>query len=174
MNFDKTQSTVKLISIGGLLVSLTVMFQAMPVFLPLLGMAFSPFSTLPIAIAGIINVSLGVSVYIASALVLTLVSVEESLILLFTTGILGLIIGILLYRKGLIISMFSSGVTLAFGITVLTFVIGVFQLESLTNKVHGPFIIVIYLLFSLIYAFIWNMAVRKFINHLFNMKILEK
>ena len=41
-----------------------------------------------------LNICLGLIVYIASALLLAFISIEECLILLFTTGILGLVMGV--------------------------------------------------------------------------------
>ena len=93
---------VRFISIGGILTTITVIFQSAPVFLPAIGLLFSPLSTLPIAIAAFYNISLGITVFFSSALILTLVNVQEAIILLFTTGLLGIVIGTLLYRKGII------------------------------------------------------------------------
>lgn len=126
MNNNKRKLRGKLISIGGIFVGLTVIFQAAPVFIPVIGMALSPLSTLPIALAGIINICLGVSVYIASAILLIFISIEEALILIFTTGILGLIIGILIYRKRMLISVLCSGFVLSTGISIMTFIIGIY------------------------------------------------
>lgn len=84
-------NAVRFISIGGILTTIAVIFQSAPVFLPVIGLAFSPLSTLPIALAAFYNISLGIAMFFSSALILTLVSVQETVILLFTTGLLGII-----------------------------------------------------------------------------------
>jgi hypothetical protein len=57
---------VQFVSIGGILTALTVMLQSSPVFLPAIGLALSPFSTIMIAIAAVLNIYLGVAVLFSS------------------------------------------------------------------------------------------------------------
>lgn len=165
---------VRLICIGGVFVGLAVVFQAGPVLLPVIGMAISPLTTLPIALAGVLNIYLGISVYIASALLLAFISIEESLILIFTTGILGLVMGALIYRKGKLASILCSGVALSIGISILTFVIGVFQIESLEGTVPVGIVGLAVLLFSLVYAWVWNVIVGRFVGRLVKTKIFDR
>ena len=94
----KKINVIRFVCVGGMLTALTVLFQAAPVFLPAIGLVLSPFSTLPIVIAAASNILLGVSVLFSSAIILTLVSVQETLILLFTTGLLGIVMGALIAR----------------------------------------------------------------------------
>lgn len=170
MNNNKNKLTVKLISIGGIFVGLAVIFQATAVLLPVIGMPLSPLSTLPIALAGIINIYLGLTVYIASALLLAFISIEECLILIFTTGILGLVMGVLFYRKGKLVSVLCSGVALSIGIGVLTYVIGVFEMGSIEASVPMGVLILVFLLFSIVYAWVWNMMVGRFVGYLSRVK----
>lgn len=51
------------ICVGGILTTLAVIFQSAPVFLPAIGLFLSPLSTLPIAIAAISNIPLGIIVF---------------------------------------------------------------------------------------------------------------
>ncbi|AFS77558.1 hypothetical protein Curi_c04830 [Gottschalkia acidurici 9a] len=53
----------RFICIGGILTTIAVLFQSAPVFLPAIGLALSPLSTLPIAIAAVSNISLGFTVF---------------------------------------------------------------------------------------------------------------
>ena len=94
----------RFICLGGILTAIAVLFQSAPVFLPAIGFALSPLSTLPIAIAAVSNISLGLTVFISSALILVIVDVQETIILLFTTGLLGIVMGTFLFRNGIIIS----------------------------------------------------------------------
>ena len=123
MNNNKRKLRGKLISIGGIFVGLTVIFQAAPVF---------------------------------------------------TTGILGLIIGILIYRKRMLISVLCSGFVLSTGISIMTFIIGVFQLESIEDSVPVGVMVLVFILFSIVYALIWNILIKKFVAYLIKIKILDK
>ena len=107
----KKINIVRFISIGGILTTIAVIFQSAPIFLPALGMALSPFSTLPIALAAYFNISLGITVLFSSVFILIFVSIEEALILLFTTGLLGIVLGFV-YKKNFIVSIISTTITL--------------------------------------------------------------
>lgn len=165
-------NTSRFICIGAILVALTVIFQFAPVFLPSIGLALSPFSTLPIAIAAVINISLGFLVFFASVLILVIVSVEETIILLFTTGVLGIVIGTLLYRKGIKISILVSSVALSLGMICLTYIIGISAFVDLTRLISTPIIFLAYFSFSFIYACIWNICFKKFMNYLIKIKLI--
>lgn len=164
---------VRFISIGGILTTFTVLFQSAPVFLPAIGLLLSPFSTLPIAIAAFYNISLGMTVLFSSFFILTLVNIQESVILLFTTGPLGVVIGALLYRKGIFVSILFSTIILFIGIISLTYIIGVSPFGQLTDSQSIPLTLVIFVTFSLIYASIWNIGLRKMINYLIKIKLIE-
>lgn len=157
---------VNIICIGGMLTAIAVIFQSAPVFLPGLGLALSPLSTLPIAIAAVLNIFLGLLVFFSSALILSIISVQETIIFLFTTGLLGMVMGALLYRKGIIISIFFSCITLSLGIIFLTYIVGINGFTDLSNSLSKTFIILIFFIFSLIYASIWNICFQKFVKYL--------
>lgn len=154
------------ISRGAILTTLAVLFQSAPLFLPVLGLALSPLSTLPIAIAAISKISLGLAVFFSTALILTFVSVQEAIILTFSTGLLGVVIGSFLHRKGIIISILYSSITLTLGMILLTYLVGVSGFVELTNSISTTLTILIFFLFSLVYASIWNVCIKKFMDYL--------
>ncbi len=156
----------RFICVGGILTTITVLFQSAPVFLPAIGLALSPLSTLSIAIAAVSKISLGLTVFFSSALILVIVSVQETMILLFTTGLLGMVIGILLYRKGLIISILFSSIALSLGMIFLTYIVGISAFADLASTLSTPLTFLTFFLFSLAYASIWNICLRKFMNYL--------
>lgn len=156
----------RFICIGGILTTITVLFQSAPVILPAIGLALSPLSTLPIAIAAVSNISLGFTVFLSSALILVIVSAQETIILLFTTGLLGIVIGTLLYRKGIIISILFSSIALSLGMILLTYIVGISAFVDLASSLSTPLSFLIFFLFSLVYASIWNIYLRKFMNYL--------
>ncbi|SOC15437.1 hypothetical protein SAMN05880501_10890 [Ureibacillus xyleni] len=164
---------MRFISIGGVLTTLTVSMQSAPVFLPAIGLLLSPLSTLPIAIAALSNISLGLAVFFASALILVLVNVQEAVILLFTTGLLGIVLGTFLYRKGLFVSIFYSSIILSIGMILLTYIVGISAFGDFISVDSIPLTLVSYTLFSLVYVSIWTICLRKFINYLIRINVLS-
>ena len=158
---------IRYISIGGILTAITVLFQSAPIFLPAIGLLFSPLSTLPIAIASFYNISLGITVFFSAAFILVLVNVQEAIILLFTTGLLGIVLGTFLYRKGLFVSILFSSIILSIGMISLTYIVGISAFGDFASLESIPLTIVLYTSFSLIYVSIWNISLRKLINYNF-------
>lgn len=161
------------ICVGGILTTLAVIFQSAPVFLPAIGLFLSPLSTIPIAIAAFSNIFLGIAVFLSSLLILTMISIQESIILLFTTGVLGVVIGALLFRRGIISSILFSSVALSLGITFLTYIVGIPGFVDLANSFSTTLAFLIFFLFSLIYSSICNICIKKFINYLTKIKIIS-
>lgn len=54
-----------------------------------------------IGLASVLDVRLAIAVFSASGLILSIFSIQDPIILLFTTGLLGHVMGTLLYRKGI-------------------------------------------------------------------------
>lgn len=165
---------VQVISIGGLLTAITIMFQSAPVFLPGIGIALSPFSTLPIAIAAVLSVFLGIAVLISSAIILMIVSTQEAIILIFTTGLLGIMLGSLLYRKGLFITLLAATVSLSIGMLVLTYIAAVPGFAEVTGALTVPLTLLIFFTFSLSYSSVWSISFKKFISLLVKIRLIEK
>lgn len=146
--------------------AIAVLFQSAPIFLPGIGLALSPLSTLPIAIAAISNIFLGLLVFISSAFILSIVSIQETIIFLFTTGILGIMMGTLLYRKSIIITILFSSISLSFGMIFLTYIVGIPAFKELASSLSILLTLFIYFSFSLIYVSAWNIFLRKFVKYL--------
>ncbi|UTR08853.1 hypothetical protein MM300_12990 [Evansella sp. LMS18] len=166
----KNMSPARFISIGGLLTTMAVIFQSAPVFLPVIGLGFSPLSTLPVAIAAFLHIPLGITVYFAAALILAFIYIQEAIILFFTTGLLGIVIGTFLFRRGIVVSIILSGVILTLGMLSLTYIAGIAAFGDLTSSLSIPLTIVTFLSFALVYASIWNICLRKLINYLIKIK----
>lgn len=160
----KKKNTGRFICMGGVSTAIAVLFQSAPVFLPGVGFAISPLSTLPIAIAAVSNVSLGLTVFISSALILVMVDVQETIILLFTTGLLGVVIGTLLYRNGTIISILFSGIALSIGMMFLTYIAAIPSFVDITNTLPVYLTFIIYFSFSLVYSSLWNIFIKKIVQ----------
>lgn len=161
------------ICLGGILTAFAVLFQSAPVFLPAIGLALSPLSTLPIALAAVSSISLGFCVLFSSAFLLVLVSAEETIILLFTTGLLGFVMGTLLCRKGVLSSIIGSSIALSLGLLCLTYIVSMTAFVEFTNSRSTPFIVLIFFSFSLVYSSIWTICLRKFVNYLKKIEIIS-
>lgn len=155
---------IRFITIGGFLTALAVILQSAPVFLPAIGLLLSPFSTLPIIVAASNKLSLGLAVYFSSTLLLFFIYVQEAIIFSFTTGLLGLMIGTFLFRRGLIISILFSSIGLSLGMMALTYIIGLAAFKQLSSSFSHLLTLAIYFFFSLIYASIWNIVMHKTIK----------
>jgi hypothetical protein len=169
----KNLKVIHFISVGGLLTALTVLLQAAPVFLPAFGLAISPLSTLPIAFASVLNIFLGIIVLFSSAFILFILSPQEAVILLCTTGLLGAVLGALIYRKGKSLSILASAMALSIGMILLTYVAAIPSFAELADATSFPIIVLMFFMFSLIYVSIWSISCRKFVNHLVKIKLIE-
>lgn len=157
---------IQQISVGGLFTAITVILQSAPIYLPTFGLLLSPFSTLPVALAAVMNIYLGIAVLLSSSLILIAVSINEAIILLFTTGLLGLILGGLIYRKGMITSILASVVSLVIGMMILTYLVGIPGFVSFTSSLSIATIIIIYFIFSILYICIWALCLIRFADRL--------
>ena len=150
-NYSRTMKLV----LGSVLSAIAVLLQSAGVFTGI-GYVFSMFATLPIVLATMISVQLGIMSYTLSILLLVIIQPSELIVFPFTTGLLGLGLGIgfKLFKHWLKVSIFSAVVLMA-GIFLL--------LYGLKFPVLGPSIgssidirvILGTLLFSLIYSWIW-------------------
>lgn len=168
----KKVKAIHLISWGGILTAFTVILQSAPIYLPTIGLALSPISTLPVALAAVINIYLGIMVLISSALILIIVSIQEMMIFLFATGLIGLILGVLIYRKGFLTSIVASVASLTIGLMILTYIVAIPGFVSFTASLSLVTIILIYFIFSFFYICIWAICLRRF-THRFLYVILK-
>lgn len=163
----------RFVSIGSIFTAFAVLFQSAPLFLPMIGLVLSPMSTLPIALAAVINVSLGFTVFFSSIMILTLFSIQETIILTFTTGLLGIVLGTLIYRKGKKIAILLSSVALSIGIILITYIIRFSAFINLGNLFPTFFAIIMIFMFSLVYSSIWYFFFKKFVNYLMRIKLIK-
>ncbi len=159
--------TTKLI-IGALLGSLTVILQSAGIFAGL-GYVLSMMSTGPLVVACLLSLKIGVMTYLVTSLLLVFIQPTELLVFLFTTGLLGLSLGIGLtyFKKRMYVVLFAA-LCLTIGICTLLYgfkfaVLG----SSVSVQINGKLILGTFL-FSLLYSWIWQKISRSLI------KILNK
>ena len=130
----KINNPAQIVSIGGILTTLAVLFQSLPVFLPGMGLIISPLATLPIALAAVGSTNLGVILLFSSTLILLLISPQEAVIFLFATGLLGLTLGAS-YNKRIPQSIATATITLFTGINILIHIVGIIVVQ-LSRHIH--------------------------------------
>lgn len=164
---DHYSNTMKLV-LGSLLGVMAALLQAAGLF-PGLGYLFSMLATGPIILATIMSIRIGLITYVLTTLLLVIIQPTEVLVFLFTTGLLGIGLGIgfkLLKRR--ILVTISGACSLAIGIVILLYL---FQFPilgpSLTGQLH-VLVSVAILSFCLLYSWIWMLA------SLFTMRRFER
>jgi hypothetical protein len=148
----------KIVCFGGILTALSVMFQIAPVVLPGVGLALSPLSTAPAAIAAFLSPAAGIIAYLSAGLLLLLLDTQEALIFLLSTGALGLVLGLLLHNNFFVRTL-ASGFTLFCGINILFYGFGINLFGPATAYVSG-FIEAFFILFSVLYAAAWSVILK--------------
>ena len=105
---DSYSKTIKLV-VGALLGSIAVIFQSAGIFTGL-GFILSMMSTGPLVLASLLSLRIGVMTYVITVCLLAIFQPSEVLVFLFTTGLLGLSLGIGLkyLKKSLLVILFAA------------------------------------------------------------------
>ncbi|NLK00708.1 MAG: hypothetical protein GX318_05660 [Clostridia bacterium] len=149
---EQSESRGKWIAYAGLLAALAVILQSSPVFLPVVGLALSPLSSLPVIIGTLLFADRVLPMFLAAAALLFLVNVQEAVIFLLTTGPLGLTAALAViptipfWRKSLVTTSL-----LTCGILLLTFLVGLPGLQNTVGSLNMPILLAI-IAFSFLYS----------------------
>lgn len=155
--------TMKLV-FGALLSSIAFILQSAGVFTGF-GYILSMMSTLPIVLATLLSFRIGVLTYLITVFLLAMFQPSELLIFTFTTGLLGISMGIGLayFRRTLLIVSFAA-LCLTMGIDALLFGLRIAILGPSISSQLNSFIILGIYSFSFIYSWIWmKVSVSVFI-----------
>ncbi|WP_053366414.1 hypothetical protein [Bacillus sp. FJAT-27245] len=148
-------STSRKLVLGALFAGIAAVLQSAGGFFPGAGYAVSPFATGPILLCFIVSLWTGTLSYFLTCLLLVILQPSELFIFPFTTGLLGMGLGIAFSlgkrRLGII---FSGAVSLAAGILILLYalrfpVLGPVASGSFSFAAGGI------TLFSFLYAWLW-------------------
>jgi hypothetical protein len=152
---DSYSKTIKLV-VGALLGSIAVIFQSAGIFTGL-GFILSMMSTGPLVLASLLSLRIGVMTYVITVCLLAIFQPSEVLVFLFTTGLLGLSLGIGLkyLKKNLLVILFAA-FCLTLGICLLLYgfhfpILG----PSITSDFNSMVILGTFA-FSLLYSWIWQ------------------
>ena len=156
---------VKLV-FGSLLGTMAAIFQSVGL-IGGIGYAFSIMATGPIVLSTVISIRIGLLTYAVTTLLLIILQPSEVLVFLFTTGLLGITLGIgfNLFHTGTMVSLIG-GISLSIGILSLLYL---FQFPvlgpSVSSRVSGPVIAGV-ILFGLFYSWIWMYLSSMGMKHL--------
>lgn len=153
--FESQNRTMKLVTVS-LFSCLAAIFQAAGGFFPIAGYLISPLATAPVMLCSMFSPPVGIACYFLTIILLLIIQPAELIIFPFTTGLLGLGIGLsfqFFKRKVTIIA--ASAFILLAGIMCLLYI---FQFPVL-----GPFVPASFsfftagglLLFACLYSWIW-------------------
>ncbi|AST90984.1 MULTISPECIES: hypothetical protein [Sutcliffiella] len=161
-------SQTKKLVIGALLGAIAFMLQSAGIFAGI-GYLFSMMSTAPLVIASLLSLKIGTMTYFVTIFLLAMFQPSELWVFPFTTGLLGLALGVGLkyLRRSIFIIPFAA-ICLSLGIIILLYgfkfpILG----PSVTTNFSGVVILAI-LVFSLLYSWLW-----QFVS-LFIIKLLKR
>ncbi|QUG84263.1 hypothetical protein [Bacillus nitratireducens] len=143
--------------ITALLGSLAAIFQSAGNLIPGIGLFISPFATLPIFLAICYSIREGILSYILTIFLLFIIEPSELIVFPFTTGLLGIVLGVsfIQFKRRIWVVSFSA-ICLLIGIMI---VLDIFRFPVLGPTVHTIMDIkAITLIFILSFLYCWIYA----------------
>ncbi|MCM3653769.1 DUF2232 domain-containing protein [Metabacillus litoralis] len=155
-SFNKTASITKKLTTIALLTTLSAILQSAGGFIPVAGLFISPFATAPVIISTTLSEKYGVLGYLLTIFLLVLIQPSEVLIFTFTTGLLGIGIGLAYHVWKRRLSLIISGaIALLSGILI---VLLVFQFPLLGPSIQPTIDLPLFFslaFFSFFYSWFW-------------------
>lgn len=152
---DSYSMSMRLV-VGALLGSITVIFQSAGIFTGI-GYILSMMSTGPLVLASLLSLRIGVITYFVTLFLLAMFQPSELLVFLFTTGLLGLSLGIgFKYLKRSIFIIPFAALCLTLGISVLLYGFKFSILGPSVTSHFSSLVILWTFAFSLLYSWIWK------------------
>jgi hypothetical protein len=154
--------------ITALLGSFAAIFQSAGNLIPGIGLFISPFATLPIFFAICYSIREGVFSYILTIFLLFIIQPSELIVFPFTTGLLGIALGVsfLQFKRRIWVVSFS-GLCLLIGIMI---VLDIFRFPVLGPTVHTTMdmkIITLIFILSFLYCWIYAELCRIMMSRLY-------
>jgi len=150
-------SLVNKLAMTALMSALATMFQAAGNLIPGIGLLISPFATLPIFFAICYSIREGILSYVLTIFLLFIIQPSELFVFPFTTGLLGIALGVSFSRLRRRIWVVSfSAICLLIGIMII---LDIFRFPVLGPTVHTTLDIKIILsIFVLSFLYCWIYA----------------
>ncbi|MDW7616868.1 hypothetical protein SC499_19635 [Peribacillus simplex] len=154
--------------ITALLSTFSTMLQSAGGFMPGIGFLISFLATLPIFLATCFSIRQGILAYTLTIFLLFIIQPSELIIFPFTTGLLGLAMGVafLQLKRRIVVVSFSS-ICLLTGIMVILYVFRFPVLGPTADTTMDPKVIAIIFILSFLYCWIFAELCRILMNRLF-------
>lgn len=153
--FHKNKSTMKF-TLVSIFACIAAILQAAGGYLPGIGLFLSPLATAPILLSSMFSISSGVKCYFLTIILLCILQPTELTVFPFTTGLLGLGIGLSFYFFKKRISMIVSGaILLLLGIMSLLYIFHFPVLGPGFSDSFSFFTTGSIFLFAFIYSWLW-------------------
>lgn len=170
---DSYSKTMRIV-VGALLGSIAVIFQSAGIFTGI-GYILSMMSTGPLVLASLLSLRIGVMTYFVTVFLLAMLQPSELLVFIFTTGLLGLSLGIgLKYLKRSILIIPFAALCLTLGISILLYGFKFSILGPLVTSHFSSKVILGTFAFSLLYSWIWKklcITAIKILNKVFSQRL---
>lgn len=151
--FNKHKKTMKLI-LGSIFACIAAILQSAAGFLPGIGYFLSPLATAPILLCSMFSIPFGVMSYFLTIMLLFILQPTELIVFPFTTGLLGLGIGVSFYFFRKRLSIIATGaILLMIGIICLIFIFH-FPILGPAAPVSFSFLTIGFL-FAFSYSWLW-------------------
>ncbi|MGE7760154.1 hypothetical protein [Peribacillus sp. NPDC097895] len=151
--FNKHKKTMKLI-LGSIFACIAAILQSAAGFLPGIGYFLSPLATAPILLCSMFSIPIGVMSYFLTIMLLFILQPTELIVFPFTTGLLGLGIGVSFYFFRKRLSIIATGaILLMIGIICLIFIFH-FPILGPAAPVSFSFLTIGFL-FAFSYSWLW-------------------
>ncbi|MCC3359252.1 hypothetical protein [Bacillus sp. REN16] len=173
---DRYSKTVR-IAVGALLGSISVIFQSAGIFTGV-GYLLSMMSTGPLVLASLLSLRMGAMTYFVTGFLLAMLQPSELLVFLFTTGLLGVSLGIgLKYLKKSIFIILFAALCLTLGISTLLYVLKFPILGPSVTSHFNSMVVLGTFAFSILYSWIWkkvSISAFKGLNKILTRQSMER
>ncbi|MDE5053607.1 hypothetical protein NQZ71_02550 [Niallia taxi] len=154
--FTTKHTKTKKLILGSIFACFAAIFQSAGGFFPGIGYVLSPLATAPILLYVMLSVPFGAMVFFQAIILLFILQPTELIVFPFTTGLLGLGIGLSFYLFKSRLSIIAAGAfSLTLGISILLYILRFPILGPAFSNSFSLLTIGIIFIFSFLYSWLW-------------------
>lgn len=154
--FTTKHTKTKKLILGSIFACFAAIFQSAGGFFPGIGYLLSPLATAPILLYVMLSVPFGAMVFFQAIILLFILQPTELIVFPFTTGLLGLGIGLSFYLLKSRLSIIAAGAfSLTLGISTLLYILRFPILGPAFSNSFSLLTIGIIFIFSFLYSWLW-------------------
>ncbi|MCM3217299.1 hypothetical protein [Niallia taxi] len=154
--FTTKHTKTKKLILGSIFACFAAIFQSAGGFFPGIGYLLSPLATAPILLYVMLSVPFGAMVFFQAIILLFVLQPTELIVFPFTTGLLGLGIGLSFYLFKSRLSIIAAGAfSLTLGISILLYILRFPILGPAFSNSFSLLTIGIIFIFSFLYSWLW-------------------